>query len=127
MDSNAWLEELKEGDPVYVEERQYSQCGYFKTTVKRVTQTGRIKVYSPNGKYEHDFNPDGAERGAGQWNTLFRTLVPYTPENIKMVADLAERMALLKRISHANWDFYALDQLRRIDAILKEPAPIGKE
>ena len=122
MDSNAWLKELKEGDKVFIDNNL--------TTVARITPKGRIKVYDTARNHEGemlDFGTQGARTEGSGWHVSYYHLIQYTPEREQAINDRREHSRLFSAMVNAKAKDITLDQLRRIDAILREgkPAPEG--
>lgn len=122
MDSNAWLNELKEGDPIIIEFDE----GFPRETVRRVTNvarvtpTGIVKVWNEKGDDVLDFGKTGRRCEGTQWHHTYYNLVPYRPELMAAEMERRERKAIIYRMEKIAWRECTLDQLRRIAAILDE-------
>lgn len=105
MRDDQWLASLKVGDEVTI-------VGFHneKTICKidRITPTGMIGIGGTRFKEGVEWTSD--------WNKSH--LDKVTPEIVLEI----EHTQLIERISHQNWykKYLTIDQLRRIDAILKE-------
>ena len=88
--------------------------------MKNITKTGQIvteHVYRPDRIRETRFNPEGYEKKQLTRSSPYRDrLVEFTQE----IADRIEKETLIGKLQSKNFAAFSLDQLRRIDAILKE-------
>lgn len=110
--TNEWLKSLKPGDTVAV----YGGLGGRElclAKVYRLTPSGRI-VIRRNGQ-DTVYNPDGSERGSVEHYGEY--LVEPTPEILEKI----EFKRLCGFFRSTSPEKLTLEQLRRIDAIIKEP------
>ena len=104
MKTREWLENLKAGDRVAVE--QYSHVAL--QTVDRTTDT--LIILKDGGRYRrHDGHQPGQSYTAPH-------IAPPTPERVEK----ARRLRMLNKVKNANWLLVPGDKLERIVAILDE-------
>lgn len=109
--TNEWLKQLRPGDTVAV----YGGLGgrdLWLAKVDRLTPSGRI-VIRRNGQ-DTIYNPDGWERG-GQEHYRENLVEPTTE-----IREKIEFKRLCGFFRYTSPEKLTLDQLRRIDAIIKE-------
>ncbi|MCK9571091.1 hypothetical protein M0R72_19235 [Candidatus Pacearchaeota archaeon] len=109
--TNEWLKQLRPGDTVAV----YGGLGgrdIWLAKVNRLTPSGRIVIHR-NGQ-DTVYNPDGWERG----------IHAYHREHLaEPASEIREKIEFKRLCSHfrgTSPEKLTLDQLRRIDAIIKE-------
>ncbi|MFA5376638.1 MAG: hypothetical protein WC455_12900 [Dehalococcoidia bacterium] len=110
--TDEWLKQLRPGDTVAV----YGGLGgrdLWLAKVDRLTPSGRI-VIRRNGQ-DTVYNPDGWERGVRAYHR--EHLVEPTAE----IREKIEFKRLCGFFRYTSPEKLTLDQLRRIDAIVKEP------
>jgi hypothetical protein len=110
--TNDWLKSLKPGDTVAV----YGGLGgseLWLSKVYRLTPSGRI-VIRRNGQ-DTVYNPDGKERGGVE--DYKERLVEPTPAILEKI----EFKRLCGFFRYTSPETMTLDQLRRIEEIIKEP------
>jgi hypothetical protein len=126
VDNNAWLKELKEGDPVLVASGGWRGTDRRLGIVKSRTPTGRVNVQCDGMNYEQTFRPDGQDmRAPGKWDSR-DYLEQYTAEKYQAVLDKKEREALVYKLREYMFAKESLAQLRAIVAILREGKPEAK-
>lgn len=114
MSDKEWLQQLKVGDEVIVGRRDRDS---YITRVKRATPT--LIVVGSND-YECKFRrTTGDEVGAGYYAS---ELESSSPEELEAVREAMYARNLLSRIRELDWQHVPVDKLRRIEAILDEPA-----
>jgi hypothetical protein len=120
--SEDWIAALVPGDEVAIEEAGFTRS-YRIDVVKTITETGQIvtvHTYGSNRTFETRFNADGHEKKRITRSSPHRdNLVELVPK----LRDYIEFRQLFARLSSAKWGELTLDQLKRIDAILKEATP----
>lgn len=117
--TNEWLQALKPGDEVAVSEGGIGQS-YRIDRVDRIAKSGRIVTkHTYNGReIETQFRPSGQEAKA-----ITRSS-PYSDELCELTQDIRDAIEFKRlwwKVSKVDYGKLALDQLRRIEEIVKEP------
>ena len=108
MSRQAWLDSLQPGDEVAV--TYHRRTPEIKQIARR-TPSGRLTI--EYGTYKREFNPDGSERGSGDYYVR-RHLAQVT----QAIRDEVEKRAICDRLFAYKWANEPLDTLRKIAAIL---------